>query len=167
MKLAVLNLEIRRKWLEMIVSGEKREEYRRSSATQCFSLYIGECATEITSGCFITSATLPQDCVVIFRNGYHIASRAIAVELKGLSLRMSDSPHPRHIEWGEPLPETREGHIYYYHTLKLGRVVAAGTYEYIKAITINRRTERGRRIWSEMLKRLNNGATQGTNIGAI
>ena len=111
----VLNLPIERKWLDMIASGEKREEYRDCEHRQCVRLYndIGR------NGC-----VMPDNLVAVFRNGYRMDSRAIAVELVGMTLRGGyEAKHPK---WGEP--KGRRSHL----VLMLGNVVAKGTYAEVK-----------------------------------
>ena len=109
-----LNLPIKRKWLDMIASGEKQEEYRDGENPQCFRLYndIGR------NGC-----VMPDDLVAVFRNGYRMDSKAIAVELVGMTLRGGhEAKHPR---WGE---QGRRTHF----VLLLGKTVARGTYAEVK-----------------------------------
>lgn len=113
----VLNLPIERKWLDMIASGEKREEYRDCKNRQCVRLYndTGH------DGC-----RMPDNLVAVFRNGYRMDSRALAVRLAGMGLRSGkEAQHP---EWGEP--KGRRAHF----VLKLGKVVAKGTYAEVKDV---------------------------------
>jgi len=112
-----LNLPIERKWLDMIASGEKREEYRDCENRQCVRLYndTGH------DGC-----KMPDNLVAVFRNGYRMDSRALAVRLAGMGLR--SGKEARHPEWGEPTG--RRLHF----VLKLGEVVASGTYAEVKEL---------------------------------
>lgn len=110
-----LNLTIERKWLDMIASGEKREEYRDCENRQCVRLFN-------ETGC--DGCIMPDGLVAIFRNGYTMKSAALAVKITGLDLR--GGREAKHPEWGEP--KGRRSHL----VLKLGEVVARGAYAEVK-----------------------------------
>lgn len=110
-----LNLPIERKWLDMIASGKKKEEYRDCEHRQCVRLY-NETGR---NGC-----VMPDNLVAVLRNGYKMNSRAVAVEIVGMTLRGGyEAKHP---EWGEP--KGRRAHL----VVMLGEVVAQGTYAEVK-----------------------------------
>ena len=155
MHLAILNLPIKKKWFDMILSGQKQEEYRAHNA-QCFK--VENEIYDITS-----DYHLPPGCVVILRNGYGPDSPSAAVEVKSILFHTPHALSPwRHPEWGEPNPADKS-----YHSIRLGKIIAKGGYGFIRAITISRRSERGKRIWLDMLKRCGNGILQKSNIGVI
>ena len=108
----ILNLTIRRKWLDMIEHGAKREEYRDARCRQVERLYLRAWRDG-----------LPPGAALVLRAGYRMDSPALAVEVVGLMLR-GEAPHP---EWGEP---RRHGAHY---VLKLGAVLARGDYAAVKA----------------------------------
>lgn len=88
----VLNLPIKRRWLDMIASGEKREEYRSADNKQVARAY------ERISRCWPDG-----DSVMILRNGYRMDSPALAVRIVAMDMRSGDmAAHP---EWGEPPPK--------------------------------------------------------------
>lgn len=112
MKKVILNLPIKRKWLDMIERGEKREEYREISNAQVMGAY--NVALRSSYG-----EWSPANPVAIFRAGYRMDSRAVAVEIDGFEIR-SEARHP---EWGEP-----DGAGLLHIVIELGAVVARGTY---------------------------------------
>lgn len=112
----MLNLPIKRKWLDMIERGEKREEYREFSNTQAAGAFNIAMRTPLAEWS-------PANPVAIFRAGYRMDSRAVAVEIDGFEIR-SGAHHP---EWGE-VAGVGLLHI----VIKLGAVVARGTYADVK-----------------------------------
>ena len=126
----ILNLTIKRKWLEMIVAGEKREEYR---APNCAQLRNWE---KRRMRFFYRYETLRKP--AIFRAGYAMDSTACVVDVlgvappevchKGGGVFAIEDPNfykePRHPKWGEPpLP---------HFTILLGEVWKMGPYEECK-----------------------------------
>jgi len=107
-----INLTIKRKWLDAIVYGGKREEYR---ATTCkpFLRLLGEARDHFPV----------RTVVAIFRAGYTMDAQAAAVKATGI--RFAGPGAPRHPEWGEP----SETHL----VLSLGRVFRVGKYADVKA----------------------------------
>lgn len=101
----VLNLTIKRKWFDMIASGEKREEYRctaqvRNASDSWCSTYSG---------------------VMVLRSGYRMDSPAVAVRITGISSRVDEVIHP---EWGETsLP---------HYVIAFDKIIARGTYAEVK-----------------------------------
>lgn len=110
---AVLNLTIKGKWFDMILRGEKREEYRDCENRQVQRAYLAAC----------NNRTLESK-LMILRNGYTMTSRALVVEIKRWDLRGRYSV--RHREWGEPT--RRRLHI----VIGLGNVIRVGKYSDIR-----------------------------------
>lgn len=111
----VLNLPINGKWFDMIARGEKREEYRDCEHRQVQRAYLWA-ANDREWG-----LTKP---VAVFRNGYSMDSRALAIGIAGFDLRGRESV--KHPEWGEP--KGRRLHI----AVELGAVLKLGTYREVK-----------------------------------
>lgn len=66
----MLTLPIKKKWFDMILSGEKKEEYRETSSYWMtrFAKVFGECAYGIVyPKCLETESSVAELC---FRNGY-------------------------------------------------------------------------------------------------
>ena len=66
----MLILPIKKKWFDMIASGEKKEEYRNTSSYYMtrFAKVFGECAYGIVyPKCFETESLVAE---FMFRNGY-------------------------------------------------------------------------------------------------
>lgn len=111
----IMNLPIKRKWFDMIASGEKKEEYRDCENRQVQRCYLWALNCDWWGEC---------DPVVILRNGYRMDSRVLAVKIVGFDLRgKSEVKHP---EWGEP--KCSRLHI----AIKLGEILARGTYAEVK-----------------------------------
>lgn len=111
----ILNLTIRRKWLDMIARGEKREEYRaiNTRGSQNWQRRIHD-------------AFLADDfATAIFRAGYRLDSPAVLVEIAdAVSAPARSEFHP---EWGEPL--------YAPHwVIYISQVLDRGPYEYIRRL---------------------------------
>ena len=108
----LLNLTIKRRWFDMILSGEKREEYREADNSQVRNAWEMIALDEYV-GYY----------VMVLRNGYSMGSPALAVQVYGIILRSGDdSIHP---EWGEP---TDRSHF----AIMLGDVLKSGTYADVK-----------------------------------
>lgn len=112
----MLNLPIKQKWLDMIERGEKREEYREFSNLQAVGAY--DIAMHSPHGEWLISNP-----VAIFRAGYRMDSRAVAVEINGFSIRSG----ARHPEWGEIA-----GDGLLHIVIGLDAVVARGTYAEVR-----------------------------------
>lgn len=106
----ILNLTIKRRWFDMIASGEKREEYRERWNLQVLNTFDR-----------FTHRSLGDDAVMILRNGYRMDSPAIAVRAVRLEFRFW-TVHP---EWGEPTDRT-------HFAIMLGDVLVRGTYAEVK-----------------------------------
>ena len=110
----LLNLTIERSWLDMIASGEKREEYRSMRNRQVARVWSRA----------IDRGRLPPDALAIFRAGYSMRSPALAVEVAGMDLR--GAKEIKHPEWGETRGELR-------FVIALGTVRVASSYADVKA----------------------------------
>lgn len=109
----ILNLTIRRKWLDMIASGGKREEYRRADNRQVARAY----ARAARHG-------VPLDAVAVLRAGYTMRSPAVVVEVVGMTIR--GAREVQHPEWGEERGVAR-------FVIRLGRVLRGGAYADVRA----------------------------------
>jgi len=109
-----LNLTIRRKWLDLIRIGQKKEEYRTYRNRNAMRLY----------DMVAMSGHLPDDAIAIFRNGYSLDSAAVAIEITGLDLRNGNEA--KHLEWGEPTDN--ELHI----VISLGKVLMVSPYHDVR-----------------------------------
>lgn len=107
----ILNLTIRRKWLDMIASGEKREEYRAVTNAQVGRLYTRACSEELPPA------------YILLRAGYRMDSWTIAVRLVGMTIR--GAREIKHPDWGEARGVAR-------YVLKLGEVFEIGDYASVK-----------------------------------
>lgn len=86
----ILHLTLKRKWFEMILHGEKKEEYRDNT-----SYWI----SRLLDGAIVTAPTIypykPKKFdIVRFRNGYQKDSPTFDIEFKGLELSTGNP------EWG-------------------------------------------------------------------
>lgn len=108
----VLNLTIRRRWMIMIATGEKHEEYRAWDNAQVARLW----KRAVRDG-------MPCGAVVVLRAGYCMDSPALAVRLLDMGIRCEGEA--RHREWGEPLTT--------HFVLRLGTVLRQGDYSTVKA----------------------------------
>lgn len=110
----LLNLTIKRRWFDMIASGEKREEYRSTDNRNVASAYKRLSNYEWP---FVSY-------MIILRNGYRMDSRALAIRLLDMTIR--SGAQARHTEWGEPTD--RGAHF----VIMFDRIIARGTYAEIK-----------------------------------
>jgi len=97
----ILHLNLKKKWFDMIVSGEKKEEYREISAywTRIFSSHIKIKGLRYH----------PSDVMICFSNGYSKTRPHTYVKCEGLRVGYGKQ------EWG-----AEKGKQYF--ILKLGRV---------------------------------------------
>lgn len=103
---ASLNLAIKGKWFDMIASGAKREECRDCEHPQVERFWLWTINADHWGY---------RRHFAVFRNGYSMTSRALAVEIVGIGLR--GKGEVRHPEWGEPRGNRQ--HI----AIELGRVL--------------------------------------------
>ena len=106
----ILNLTIKRLWFDMIVSGDKREEYRDLGNKQVSRAFA------------ISRCDHKADGVMVLRNGYNMDSRALAVRILVIEKCMTSIPE--HTEWGEP----NSPHF----SIVLGDIIHRGTYAEVK-----------------------------------
>jgi hypothetical protein len=99
----VLHLTLKKKWFDLIASGEKKEEYRECKP-YWFERLHGRCGNDYK-----------HFDLVHFRNGYNRYSPFLIVECLGIS-RGKGNPL-----WGAP-----EKDVY---IIKLGRIITAGQKE--------------------------------------
>jgi hypothetical protein len=98
----VLHLNLKRKWFDMILSGEKKEEYRKSSA--------------YWTGIFSRTVRLkgknyhPTDVTICFSNGYSKNRRQLFIECEGV-----------HIGEGRPEWGAEKGESYF--VIRLGKTI--------------------------------------------
>ena len=117
-----LNLTIRRGWLDMIVAGEKKEEYRSLDCKQVARLWN---ASE-------KSKRFPGPIVAVFRAGYRMDSEACAVLVDRLERRtptretdwIPDRIENLRYDWGEPTSP--------HFALHIDRVLCFGPYSNVK-----------------------------------
>lgn len=105
----ILNLTIKRRWFDMIASGEKREEYRSLDNRQVAKAY--KC---------VADGWPREGAAMVLRNGYRMDSPALAVRVIGFSVRLG-AIHP---EWGEPNCPHR--------TIIFDEIICRGTYADVK-----------------------------------
>lgn len=125
-----LNLTIKREWLDMIIFGTKREEYRAADNPQCLRLWR-ECES-------VHPAHFPlRPIVAILRAGYRMDSRAAAVLISYIARRegVKNQTYGREFvrytrdlveEWGEPREEL-------HFALGIQRVLHVGYYSSVRA----------------------------------
>ncbi len=97
----ILHLNLKKKWFNMVSSGEKKEEYRqiKSYWTRIFSAHI-----RIKNKYYH-----PSDIIICFSNGFKKYRKQIFVKCEGMRIGYGK------IEWGADPNEQ-------YFILKLGRV---------------------------------------------
>ena len=109
----LLNLTIKRRWFDMIASGEKSEEYRTASNRQVANAYC-----RAINGDGLGCMTL-----MVLRAGCRMDSPALAVQVVDMSLH--GAHEVRHPEWGERRGEAR-------FVIALGIVRVCGNYAQVK-----------------------------------
>lgn len=96
----ILHLTLKKKWFDMILSGEKREEYRDIKPYWKKRLLFAE------NGC----QEYPKDFDIIrFKNGYQKDAREMDVKFEGLSISNGIK------EWGADMSKL-------YYTIVLGKI---------------------------------------------
>jgi hypothetical protein len=98
----ILHLNLKRKWFDMILSGEKKEEYRKLSAywTGIFSHRVKVKGKNYH----------PADVTICFSNGYSKNRRQIFIECKGVHV-------------GEGVPEWGAEKKESYFVIRLGKII--------------------------------------------
>ena len=110
----LLNLTIKRRWFDMIASGEKREEYRSADNRQVAGVY-----KRLSNYVWPTESLM-----MIRRNGYRMDSPALAVRMIGMTIRSGEQAE--HPEWGDPIG--RGSHF----VIIFENIIARGTYAEVK-----------------------------------
>lgn len=103
----ILNLTIKRKWFDMIASGEKREEYRSMDNAQ-------------VRNAFERMQDYPCSYSMILRNGYRMDSPAVVARLTNICIWHSAS-FPG---CGEP--------NYPHYAISFDKILSRGTYAEVK-----------------------------------
>lgn len=93
----ILHLTLKKKWFDMIASGEKKEEYREIKPYWQKRLRP-----------FITDETTPK--VIVFKNGYQKDAPMMKVELRGISTGLAKP------EWSN----NWQGYVY---IIRLGNII--------------------------------------------
>lgn len=104
----VLHLTLKKKWFDMIASGEKKEEYRELKDYWCNRFCTKEWYKYEYE--FLEKAINKYYDVVVFRHGYAKNAPTITVQCKGISIGRG-----KH-EWGAPSFEA--------FIIKLGNVLS-------------------------------------------
>jgi len=94
----VLHLTLKKKWFDMILSGEKKEEYREIKPYWIKRL------------CDHSTGTWNQFENITFRNGYSATAPTITIECKGVRV-------------GKPIPEWSDNWLGTVFIIKLGQVL--------------------------------------------
>lgn len=108
----ILNLTIKRRWFDMISSGEKHEEYRGLDNKQVARAFARFYRDHKASG------------VMVLRNGYSMDSRALVVRILVIEKCMTSLPE--HPDWGEPNCP--------HYSIVLGDIIHRGNYAEVKAV---------------------------------
>lgn len=99
----ILHLNLKKKWFDMILSGEKKEEYR-----ECSPYWIKR--LRITRIKIKGSLYHPTDIIICFSNGYQKDRDQFYIECKGLSVGYG------RINWGAKMEQQ-------YFILCLGNII--------------------------------------------
>ena len=124
MKRPFLNLTIKRRWLDMIRAGVKREEYRSPDCRQLHDLDSKLLWADRGPG----PMSHP---FLVLRAGYSPTSAALVAEIVCIASPIDPKttelvpPGPRHPEWGEPATP--------HYTIALGMHLKSGTYAECRA----------------------------------
>ncbi len=104
----ILHLTLKKKWFDMIASGEKKEEYRQDKM-YWKSRFVKEG--------YWHSQTCKNFDIVRFKNGYATDARTIDVECKGISLEDLVDVNPK---WFGSFQEYEGCRIF---IIKLGKIL--------------------------------------------
>lgn len=99
----ILHLTLKKKWFDMIASGEKKEEYREHKA------YWN---TRLVEPGYFHSQKCKEFDYIVFKNGYSKDARTMKVECKGIKLKHFG---------GNELWGAEKGTAYY--TISLGKII--------------------------------------------
>lgn len=119
----VLHLNLKKKWFDLIASGEKKEEYRMLKLYWAVRLLHGFSKADIsltisdlikpyetTSGATLLDAVKKEFDVIIFKNGYAKNARTMTLEFKGIEIGKAKS------EWSD----NWQGNVF---IIKLGEII--------------------------------------------
>jgi len=111
----ILHLTLKKKWFDMIASGEKKEEYRalKKYWAKRLSDGVGTYLTSFCPGGIGYKVKWKEFDVIQFKNGYSKDAPLMIVEFKGLEIG-----HGKH-KWGA----TSESFI-----IKLGKILSIKNY---------------------------------------
>ena len=107
----ILNLTLKKNWFDMILSGEKKEEYREVKDYWMKRLAgIKGCGTSynFTLLCNAENKFKEYD-TIIFKNGYSKNAPTIVIECKGIDVKEGNK------KWGAP--------NYRVFAIKLGKII--------------------------------------------
>lgn len=112
----ILHLTLKKKWFDMIASGEKKEEYREVKPYWINRLTWHEYHTY--GQIELIHALQTKDCIrrdfdiVVFRNGYSKKAKVVQVELLSIKYKTPDNP-----EWLDDNPKN------WYFCIQLGKIL--------------------------------------------
>jgi len=81
----ILHLTLKKKWFDMIVSGEKKEEYREKKTYWCRRLVDGFSESEKNGKCYSNLPAKKYD-TVKFTNGYSKNAPSFIIECLGIEI---------------------------------------------------------------------------------
>lgn len=112
----ILHLTLKKKWFDMIFSGEKKEEYREIKKYWIKRLIESDNCSEIPNHITIYSnkQNYKHYDIIIFKNGYSNNAPTIKIEFKGVEIKEGNN------KWGAP--------DYKVFAIKLGRIIETSNY---------------------------------------
>lgn len=106
----VLHLTLKKKWWDMIASGEKKEEYREVKEYWISRLYDHDIVSRNNVASYKKPTTKREFDIVEFKNGYRKTAPTVRLYCEGIEIRSGRK------EWGaEPGKE--------YFVIKLGEII--------------------------------------------
>lgn len=107
----VLTLTLKKKWFDMILSGEKKEEYREVKDYWMKRLAgIQGCGTSYNFTLLCNAENKCKDYdIIVFKNGYSKDAPTIVIECKGIQVKEGRK------QWGAP--------NYRVFAIKLGEII--------------------------------------------
>lgn len=106
--MSVLHLTLKKKWFDMIASGEKNEEYRELKDYWCNRFCVKDWHRFYLEY-FEKAINLYPD-VVLFRNGYGKNAPEILIECRGITI-------------GKARPEWSDNYTDHVFIIKLGKII--------------------------------------------
>jgi len=109
--MSTLNLTLKKQWFEMIVSGEKKEEYREVKDYWMKRLAgLNGCGTSYNFTVLCNNNNKCKDFdVVVFKNGYSKNAPTVKIECKGIEIEQGEK------KWGAPNHKV--------FVIKLGKII--------------------------------------------